>query len=349
MRYGIYYRKCDQPVAGLFKEKYKDADISDIVARVFERYAGHAPQEIRGLGCDGNHYAYRVKDGGTEYLFRGDTTRDDDEYMLAESAFMKAASAAGVPVPRVYACDTGMEQEPCRWQLLEWIPGKALVDYDRDKSLNRPAVAAQIGQVFRILHSIPMEGFGFADTDYLKATGKLRGLYGTYAEYFNCRLPEHLAYLKEHGVLSDDILARSRQVFEAAGKMLQLSQAYVVHRDPAFWNMVGEPDKLRALIDWDDAVGGDPADDIGLMYCFEGDEFMAGVLKAYGQVPDDFMARVNLHFLRNMLWKTVIRHKNGYFDKGADFFLNVASGPSLSLYDLTVAKVTTALARCEAK
>lgn len=348
MRYGIYYRKCDQPSAELFKDKYEKAGIEDQAETAVGACLGLMPDSIKGLNCDGNHYAYRVCAGGTEYLFRADTTDDDDEYMLAESAFMKRVAAAGIPVPKVYGCDITRKLVPCRWQLLEWIPGAALVDYDRTHSLDKHAIAQQTGVLFKKLHAIRLDGgFGFADTELLKSEDKIRGLYSTYSDYFHCMLEEHLAYLQTHNLLEAPTLARVRRVLDAAKPMLHREYGVIVHRDPAFWNMVGQPDRITALIDWDDAVSGDPADDVGLMYCFQDDAFMDDFLAAYQPSEAGFMPRVHLHYLRNMLWKTVIRHRNGYFDQGKDFFLNVAAGPSKSLFEITMEKLNTALTRCE--
>jgi hypothetical protein len=47
------------------------------------------------------------------------------------------------------------------------------------------------------------------------------------------------------------------------------------------------------------------------IYCFYDDDFMGPVLRGYwgAEKPDyDFECRVWLHLLRNMLWKTKLRH-----------------------------------------
>jgi hypothetical protein len=52
---------------------------------------------------------------------------------------------------------------------------------------------------------------------------------------------------------------------------------------------------------------------------------MENLLKSYSQiVPADEIFRRKIHFytLRNMLWKIMIRHYMGYFDKDDQFFLN---------------------------
>ncbi len=347
MRYNIYYRKCDGAPANLFKEKYAGGGIEAQVSAACRIFAGADAETITPLNCDGDHYAYRVKLAGEEMVFRADTSAGDDDYMLAEAAAMRLARGVGVPVPRVFTTDVSRVHVPCRWQLLEWVHGKALVDFDRDKTLDRDAIARQIGTLFRRLHSVPLEGFGFFNTKLLSETGRVRGLYASYPEYFRCRLDDHCRYLLEHALADRDTLKRVETVFEGAQALLDLKAGVLVHRDPAFWNLVGESDRISALIDWDDVVSGDAADDLGLMWCFHDARFMRDVLAAYGNDDPVFARRISLHYLRNMLWKTVIRHRMGYFEKGRDFFLNVAQGNALTLKDVTLNKLSEALERCE--
>jgi hypothetical protein len=113
----------------------------------------------------------------------------------------------------------------------------------------------------------------------------------------------------------------------------------------ALWNVLGTPGRVSAIIDWDDAVSGDPADDLGVLQCFYDNAFMSAVLDGYGNgtgPSDDFICRMWLHTLRNMLWKTKLRHALGYFDKGRDFFLNTP-GVRGSLKDHTLRLLQNAL------
>jgi aminoglycoside phosphotransferase (APT) family kinase protein len=206
-------------------------------------------------------------------------------------------------------------------------------------------VALQLGQYLRRLHSVPLAGFGFMDTDRLARTGELHGLDISYPDYFHKRFDDHLGYLRQHELLTADDAAEVCRQFARHRPRLQLAQGFLVHRDMAFWNVLGTPDRITAIIDWDDAVSGDPADDLGILGCFYDDAFMDRVLHGYwgtATVPDDFRCRVWLHTLRNMLWKTQIRHNLGYFDKGGDFFLNTP-GVKRSLREHTLDILHTAL------
>ncbi len=356
MRHDIYYWKCDSPHSlderqqSFFKEKYDQPYLADAVRKACADAFGHGPDELAPLRVDGNHVNFSFEVDGRSYLFRGDDGTGDDDYMLAESRLMALASTAGVPVPRVHHTDVSQKACPLRFQIMELCPHPNLNAHDRQGILDRPAIARQLGGILRRLHALPVDGFGFVDTDLLRDTGLLRGLHARYADYFNTRLDEHLGYLLEHRLLAEPDVRQIRQVFTDHAPLLDRPQAVLVHRDIALWNLLGTPDRIAAVIDWDDAVGGDPADDFGILRCFYDDSFIDQAMAGYtdaGAAPlpgPNFDRRVWMHTLRNMLWKTKIRHALGYFDKDSDFFLNAHNGGQ-SLRQRTLDKLHEALIR----
>lgn len=353
MRTDIYYWKCDCPgslsqkQASYFKEKYDRTDLADTVRRACRACLGSEPDDLEPLRADGNHIAFTFTRSGRKYFFRADDGAGDDDYMLAESALMRLAAQGGVPVPEVFHTDVSRSASPFRFQLMECRPEPCLDTYHKQGVLDLAAVGTQLGACLRSLHAIRIDGFGFIDTQLLARTGELRGLDLTYAGYFHKRLDDHLDYLEQHALLSGGAVEEVRRLFERHASRLRRSQAVLTHRDMALWNVLGEPGRITAIIDWDDAVGGDPADDIGILRCFYDDDFMGPVLRGYwgAEKPDyDFECRVWLHLLRNMLWKTKLRHALGYFDKGSGFFLNIP-GVRKPLREATLERLNSALDR----
>ena len=103
-----------------------------------------------------------------------------------------------------------------------------------------------------------------------------------------------------------------------------MSQGSLIHKDMAFWNLLGSPTEVAAVIDWDDVVSGDPVDDLSIVRCFYDDDVWRPLLESYQEVrrlPDDFEGRLGLYLTRNMLWKSMIRHYMGYFEITGDFFI----------------------------
>src|SRR5690606_36264792 len=119
--------------------------------------------------------------------------------------------------------------------------------------------------------------------------------------------------------------------------LLVLPEGCLVHKDLALWNILGDRNQIYAFIDWDDAVSGDPTDDLSLLGCFHDGEVVLAAIDGYQQVktlPSDFEQRFWLHLLRNIIFKSVIRVKGNYFEKSDMFFLNNPKQKSLKRFTL---------------
>ena len=347
MRENIYYWKCDSPLGAadarqlFFKEKYAKIDLAPLVNEAFAAWRGEKPLKIVPAGCDGNHFAYIVTlSDGSRFFFRGDDGLTGDDYMIAENFVLAEAGRRGLPVPRVHFSATGGPGRRMRYQVLDFMDFKPLNSYYKAGTLDIPAVAFQLGQHLRRLHEIKCDGFGFFNTELLQSGGALTGLWASYRDYFNTRLDEHLAYLDRHEIVGRSDVQNIRGILRDASALLDLARGALVHRDAALWNVLGTQTRVEAIIDWDDCVSGDPADDLGVLGCFHGDDFMLPLLEGYGAAAQDssFQARIKLHTLRNLLWKAKLRHSLGYFDRDESFFL-VNSSNAGSLRQFTVDKI----------
>ena len=157
-----------------------------------------------------------------------------------------------------------------------------------------------------------------------------------------------MEYLSRHNLLTDEQINRINIAFAKALPALDNIKGSLLHRDYAYWNILGSSDRIEGIIDWDDCVSGDPADDFGIVNCFLAEPLVERMLKSYfenTQYDETFSMRIHLHTVRNMLWKTVIRDYMGYFDRGQGFFLTPANGRSLR--DYTLYKLSSELEKLE--
>lgn len=77
----------------------------------------------------------------------------------------------------------------------------------------------------------------------------------------------------------------------------------------------GTPRRLSGVIDWGDAVLGDPARDFIFLYEDWGDDFLGLALEGYGAAGDPgFLARVQLHYLSDQLSWTLEAAEEGRSD-----------------------------------
>lgn len=341
MRGNIFYWKCDNPLPAqeqkhLYLQSKYDGAMEQTAREILTEFFGSAPDALKVLGAEGNHFIYLGEKAGRKILLRTDDGRTPDDYLAVESRVMELVRRNGVPAPEVYRTDVSLSRFPVRFQLMEFVAFPSLAALDKAGTLNRAVIARECGATLARLHAIRMNGYGFFRTG---PDGELCGLDQSPAAYFNKRLDEHLTYLETRRLADTE---RARALLRRGLPLLDGVPGVLLHRDFAFWNLLGTPEKIVAVIDWDDAVSGDPADDFGILNCFHEKEFMETALAAYGEIRptgESFRARVALHTLRNMLWKTVIRHRLGYFGQGEDFFLS-RNELGISMKEYTLRKLS---------
>ena len=333
-REGIFYWKCDRPLDAEAKRQsysagHYEGEVLAAAQAIAEAFAGGALPPLVRLAVDGNHGAFRFACAGREYVLRCDDGRGNDDYLLAESAVLAVLRERGLSVPAVHATDVSRDRHPLRYQIIDFCPQPPLLEHLRAGYLDKPAMAAQMADFLAELHRCQLPGFGFIDTQRLAGSGELHGSLARWSDYFDTCLDRHTAYLRDHAVLPAGTLDHMLAVFSRERGLLEVDRGVLLHRDFAWWNILGTPDRIAAVIDWDDAVVGDPADDLGIVACFCEPAFFDRLLAAYSAhhpVDAGFRPRIALSTLRNMAWKMVIRHELGYFDRDRGFFLSAIGG-----------------------
>ncbi len=350
MRSDIFYWKCDQLLSVeskkelYFADKYSNDSIA-VAKSVVRDFLGKEPVEFNHLKVDGNHFAYYFSDSRVKFFLRTDDGLSDDCYMLAESAIMEELSKSKMPVPKVFATSVDLKKFPVRYQIMEFLETPSLNAFYQQNTLNCPDIAREFGVFLSRLHQHKYPKFGFIDINILSEEKQICGIDPTWAAYFNKCLPKHLGYLQDKQILSAGKIRQIEQIFECRQEWLNLDAGSLLHRDFAYWNILGTQDRISAVIDWDDAVIGDPADDLGIVNCFNAPEFMRIMLESYSSstpVDENFTHRIWLYTLRNMLWKTMIRHYMGYFDRDKKFFLN-KNELNLSLKEYSLEKINQSI------
>ncbi len=328
-RSDIYYWKCDNPLPTkeklLYNRKYEIADISDLVRQIGIDYFGDPRLSVTSANGEGNHYTYILKTDGQAFFFRADDGKTDDDYMEAEGAAMSLVRRCGVCVPEVYHCDVSLRKYPIRFQIMELVPGKCLNQYYQEQILNKRKIGIQLGQMLARMHAIKLDGFGFFNTRLLRHEDRIEGLDQSNKAYFFKRLDSHLKCLCDTEFLSRKQTDEIEMLLEKHSEMLELERGSVVHKDIAFWNLIGTESRIHAIIDWDDVIIGDPADDLSVLRCFYDEEVLTPVYEGYAEiaeVTDLFRAKTSLYLVRNMLWKAVIRTIMQYYENPEVFILH---------------------------
>lgn len=365
-RRDIYYWKCDRPAAfhGTQTRGEPDARLGSQLEKELQRHFDTKNVALSPGAGQGNHLTWNAELDGRVMFVRVENGPEKDDHLAVESALLDRVRAAGVVTPQVFGCDATRSRVPFAWQALERISAPDLNRWFKQGNLDVSRIAFDIGVAVAKWQSISFEGFGSLEWSAKSSVRRdesvetfeepHRGLCGpllcgsrrSYADYFHLRLEEHLAFLVTRGFLSgaqrDDIVTE----IENHRSLLDLPQGCFVHKDLALWNILGSRDQIAAFIDVDDAISGDPMDDLSLLACFHDAAFLHRAFEGYQSVrilPDHHLRRFWLHLLRNMIVKAVIRVGAGYFDRDDGFFLISSGSSGSSLREMTLSRLALAL------
>ncbi len=313
-----------------------DTSGSDILPELRRLLSGHFPglRSVKPANGKGNHRTYFLDYSGGRAFVRVEDGPEGDGHLAVESRVMTEVGKTGVPIPRVLFTDASRTKAPFAVQVIEYFNCPDLNALHRAGSLPLAHIAGEVGRGIACWQDVPVSGFGPFDAEGTATKGRLTGYHETYAHYFRLQLERHLALLVASKFLTTAEAADIRCVINEHAELLDLSQGCLVHKDVALWNIMGTCDGIRAFIDWDDAIAGDPTDDLSLLACFHPADVVQAAMDGYASVrplPENFEPRFWLHFLRNMIVKSLIRCGAGYFNLtpgGAFLMASGQDGPS---------------------
>lgn len=347
-RTNIYYWKCDRPAAfhGTEAIRPDNALMEAQLQRALEKRFPKMPIILRTAAGQGNHRTFKLALNDTEALVRVEDGPERDNYFAVESLVIAELHARGIPVPRVIAFDCDRIDTTFAWQVLEYVPFPDMNVHFKQGAFMPEDIAASIGEAVARWQDLCPPGFGPFSATMAHRDGILVGLHNRYPDYFRLNLEKHLDFLVSRSFFTENMAANIRYTVESHRDLLDLESGCLVHKDLALWNILGSPQKIVAYIDWDDAISGDPMDDLSLLGCFHGATVIERAMAGYKRVrplPTAHMTRFWLHLLRNMLVKAVIRVGAGYFTRTDNFFLIGAGSTGKDLESFTRSRIETAL------
>ncbi len=340
-RAGIYYWKCDRPAAFHGTQASSRADSSSVEAlrKELQTYFGASAVSVSAGTGQGNHLTWNADVDGTPMFVRVENGPENDGHLAVESKVLDRVRESGVSTPLVHGCDIRRSRVPFAWQALERIAEPDLNHWYKQGSLDVMRIGFEIGEAVAKWQSINLIGFGALDIS-------LSGFEASYSSYFRLHLERHLTFLVAGGFLKQDYSDEIVAVLAEHESLLDVAQGCLVHKDLALWNILGPQDRITAFIDFDDAISGDPMDDLSLLGCFHDSVFLRRAFEGYQSrraLPAEYRRRFWLHLLRNMIVKAVIRVGAGYFERDSQFFLIGQKGSGAQLKTFTFERIVAAM------
>jgi aminoglycoside phosphotransferase (APT) family kinase protein len=216
--------------------------------------------------------------------------------------------AAGLPALEVFAVDLSRQLCPWDYALMEPARGVCLRELDGDDQALAPYLT-RVGAFLAQLHRVEVEGFGLLDVD--PAGKRARGSCDSWADYLGNHLERHLDVCRHIGAITGEESVVIRRMFAERAAWLVEVKPKLMHGDPGNHNVFVADGEVTALIDWEDALAGDPAYEVAFWATFHPERRHPAFFEGYfggGRPDEDFMERFWFYFLRVALAKTVVRH-----------------------------------------
>lgn len=216
-------------------------ELADAISRALD---GRAIGALTRLSGGASRETWRFEADGEPLILqrqRAGDTRD----MEVEASVLRAAAAAGVPVPHLLA--SGRFENGARYMIQSWVDGETIarkILRDDDFASARDSLVGQFATALAAVHSIPVDDVpGLPTTDQVAQ-------YRQSLDDLNAQLQQ------------------SHPAFELAFRWLEANRPTsarrtVVHGDFRLGNVMVGPEGLRAVLDWELAHIGDPMEDLG--------------------------------------------------------------------------------------
>lgn len=207
---------------------------------------------------------------------------------------------------------------PFDYALLDFAKGHSLRDLGDAVLDDKPNLPAVIGAALKRVHRVEAKGAGLLDLDSPRASERPTGAHRHWIDYVELRLSEHLAACTNAGYLNATLAIEISELFATMRGALHNRPLRLLHGDPGNHNIFLSSDLqgVTALVDWEDALAGDPLFDVAMWSTFHPPRRLPAFLSGYGLPRPNIEQQrlIALYFLRIALSKTVHRHRFGIAD-----------------------------------
>jgi aminoglycoside phosphotransferase (APT) family kinase protein len=284
-----------------------------------ERHFGVVEGLRPGLHQGTFHNILEFDAGGRAYVLKANAIGavHRDLQTACEPWIGQRLQGMSVPGPAVRLVDVTCQRVPFEFAVHEKAQGQSLRDFDHDDALIAPHLQ-RFAQMLARLHAVALEKYGWLDVQAPWAGDEARGLFDDWESYVRLRLSDHVDVCRRIGAVNDDEASRVHHYFDAVLSAAPKAVGSLLHGDPGNHNVYVDGANIRALLDWEDALVGDPLFDLALLAGFHPPRRHALIFDAYQQVRPfdaDWQARFWLYFLRIALARTVHRFRFGVADR----------------------------------
>lgn len=259
---------------------------------------------IRALLEDGRRVVVRINRVRHPMLTAG---------LLLDARLGEVLSAQGLRVAGTLGIDISCATLPLEFAVFEHIDGMAAGELDGDEERTRSALRS-LGSYLRAVHEIRLPGSGPVT---VRADGRLNGLFTDWPAFLRCRLDEHLTVCLGAGSISAAEAEEVREIFAHLEVAAVRDADRLLHGDAGPANVLVDAADRIHLVDWEDALVGDPLFELASTASFHPPPRWPSLFEGYSGMKDTVVGHDRtfwIYMLRIALARTVMRQRFGIAD-----------------------------------
>jgi len=242
--------------------------------------------------------------------------RHKDFSFLLEETIQEKLHNNNMPYVWTFA-DISRITAPYDFLVMEYIQGDNMESYS---DTNTRELYKKFGTLLKKIHTFPMQKAGTIDYSALIGKKLLQGSFPNWSKFFTVRLAEHIQQSIALGFLSKDEGIDVGNIFNQLNPRLQNISLSLLHNDLSPRNIFTNGKEIVGILDWEDAIIGDPLWEIAFIDTFlfsekdriKFDAFCEGygVSKKHISVSPLYW----MYCLRNTMVKAISRNREGYYN-----------------------------------
>jgi aminoglycoside phosphotransferase (APT) family kinase protein len=276
------------------------------------------PRSVEPLARQGTfHLVHRAElDDGRRIVVRSSLPDiwPIDETLYAEQALYPVLSAHGIDCPRIHAVSVGDRRcAPFDFIVMDEVRGTPLSDLP-DSEQDDAGILRRVGRAVRRIHDVTGRGFGPL---VLPATGDvLSGRRPSWRHHVQVRLAAHIDACVDTALISSIEAGEVHRLFREC-PVAEHPVPRLLHADLGGHNIFLHENRVAAIIDWEDAMLGDPLFDVAMWMTFQPQRRHDAFLQGYGLARGNLCVDRTLAilYLRIMIAKAVHRTRFAYADR----------------------------------
>lgn len=237
---------------------------------------------------------------------------ENDYAMMAEARVVDEVSKTGVPVIPMKVVFEPLQSYQ-RMGIAEGIP---IAELETQEEKN--TAYSDLGRLLAVLHTVGVSGYGLINP----FESRLTGVKGRWLDHILTKLDDHIQYAVRQDLIGEaeaHYIEKVIREFCYSQHIWSTECATLLHGDLSDNNVFVKHDAVTAILDWEDALGGDPIFDLANWATFIAHPYTVHhhLLDSYFRYqvkPADFDIRFSVYYLRIALSKLVQLHRYGVKD-----------------------------------